>query len=94
MVGEKQLIQVVFYFFFSFFFFFVWFFKTGFPLYSPGCPGIHSVAQAGLELRNPPASPSQVRGLKACATTAQLQLVFYLLMHTTAMSMPPSHTQN
>jgi hypothetical protein len=34
-------------------------------LYSPGCPGTHSVDQAGLELRNPPASASQVLGLKA-----------------------------
>jgi hypothetical protein len=33
-------------------------------LYSPGCPGTHSVDQAGLELRNPPASASQVLGLK------------------------------
>ncbi|GAB1292573.1 Proteasome subunit alpha type-1 [Apodemus speciosus] len=41
-------------------------------LCSPGCPGTHSVDQAGLELRNPPASASQVLGLKACATTAQL----------------------
>ncbi|GAB1296554.1 26S proteasome non-ATPase regulatory subunit 11 [Apodemus speciosus] len=31
----------------------------------PGCPGTHSVDQAGLELRNPPASASQVLGLKA-----------------------------
>jgi hypothetical protein len=38
-------------------------------LYSPGCPGTHFVDQAGLELRNPPASASQVLGLKACATT-------------------------
>jgi hypothetical protein len=37
---------------------------------SPGCPGTHSVDQAGLELRNLPASASQVLGLKACATTA------------------------
>jgi hypothetical protein len=37
--------------------------------YSPGCPGTHFVDQAGLELRNPPASASQVLGLKACATT-------------------------
>jgi hypothetical protein len=36
-------------------------------LYSPGCPGTHFVNQAGLELRNPPAS--QVLVLKACATT-------------------------
>jgi hypothetical protein len=37
---------------------------------SPGCPGTHSVDQAGLEHRNPPASVSQVLGLKVCATTA------------------------
>jgi hypothetical protein len=41
-------------------------------LYSPCCPGTHFVDQAGLELRNLPASASQVLGLKACATTAQL----------------------
>ena len=34
-----------------------------------GCPGTHFVDQAGLELRNPPASASRVLGLKACATT-------------------------
>jgi hypothetical protein len=38
-------------------------------LYGPDCPGDHSVEQAGLELRNVPASSSQVLGLKACATT-------------------------
>jgi hypothetical protein len=38
-------------------------------LYSPGCPGTHFVHQAGLELRNLPASASQVLGLKACTTT-------------------------
>ncbi|GAB1288607.1 Coiled-coil domain-containing protein 171 [Apodemus speciosus] len=31
----------------------------------PGCPGTHSVDQAGLELRNLPASASQVLGLKS-----------------------------
>jgi hypothetical protein len=31
--------------------------------------GTHFVDQAGLQLRNPPASASQVLGLKACATT-------------------------
>jgi hypothetical protein len=36
------------------------FFETGFPLCSPGCPRTHFVDQAGLELRNPPASASQV----------------------------------
>jgi hypothetical protein len=38
---------------------------------SPGCPGTHSVDQAGLEFRNLPASASQVLGLKACATSTQ-----------------------
>jgi hypothetical protein len=41
-------------------------------LYSPDCPGTHFVDQAGLKLRNPPASASQVLGLKVCATTARL----------------------
>jgi hypothetical protein len=41
-------------------------------LYSPGCPGTHSVAQAGFKLKNPPASAAQVLGLKVCATTARL----------------------
>ncbi|GAB1301922.1 Rotatin [Apodemus speciosus] len=40
-------------------------------LCSPGCPGTHSAVQAGLELRNPPASASQVLGLQACTTTAR-----------------------
>ena len=31
------------------------------------------VDQTGLELRTPPASASQVLGLKACATTARLR---------------------
>jgi hypothetical protein len=37
---------------------------------SPGCPGAHFVDQSGLELRNLPASASQVLALKACTTTA------------------------
>ncbi|GAB1298783.1 Transmembrane protein 260 [Apodemus speciosus] len=32
-------------------------------LYSPGCPGTHSVDQAGLERRNPPSSASQSAGI-------------------------------
>jgi hypothetical protein len=47
-------------------------------LYSPGCPGTHSVDQAVLELRNLPASTSQVLGLKACATKAQLQIACWV----------------
>jgi hypothetical protein len=49
-------------------------FRDRVSLYSPGCPGTHFIDQAGLELRNPPASASQVLGLKACATTAWLVL--------------------
>jgi hypothetical protein len=44
-------------------------FRDRVSLYSPGCPGTHFVDQAGLEFRNPPASASQVLGLKVCATT-------------------------
>jgi hypothetical protein len=48
--------------------FFFFFFENRVSLYSPDCPGTHFVDQAGLELRNPPASASQVLGLKACAS--------------------------
>jgi hypothetical protein len=48
------------------FFFFFW---DRVSLYSPGYPGAHFVDQAGLELRNPPASASWVLGLKVCTTT-------------------------
>jgi hypothetical protein len=47
-------------------------FRDRVSLYSPGCPGTHSVDQAGLKLRILLASASQVLGLKACTTTAQL----------------------
>jgi hypothetical protein len=47
-------------------------FQDRVSLYSPGCPGTHSVDQAGLKLRNLPAPASQVLGLKVCATTARL----------------------
>jgi hypothetical protein len=40
--------------------------------------GTHSVDQADLELRNPPASASQVLGSKVCATTAQQEISFEL----------------
>ena len=45
-------------------------FRDKVSLCSPGCSGTHFVDQAGLKLRNLPASASQVLGLKACATTA------------------------
>jgi hypothetical protein len=53
------------------------FFRNRVSLCSPGCPRTHSVDQAGLELRNPPASASQVLGLKACTTTPSFTHTFY-----------------
>jgi hypothetical protein len=54
-------------------------FRDRVSLCSSGCPITHSVDQAGLKLRNPPASASasasQVLGLKVCTTTAQLFLI-------------------
>jgi hypothetical protein len=58
--------------FILFYFNFFLVFRHRVSLCSPGCPGTHSVDQAGLELRNSPASASQVLGLKVCTTTAQL----------------------
>jgi hypothetical protein len=52
------------------------FFQDRVSLCSPGCPGTHFVDQAGLELRNPPASASRVLGLKACATMPGSRILF------------------
>jgi hypothetical protein len=80
------------------FYFFV--FRDRVSLFSPGCPGTHSVDQAGLELRNLPASASQVLGLKACATTPgsrrQFFFFFFCLFtlhpaHCPQLQVPPSH---
>jgi hypothetical protein len=51
-----------------FFFIIILVFQDRVSLYSPGCLGTHFVNQAGLELRNLPASASQVLGSKMCAT--------------------------
>jgi hypothetical protein len=56
------------------FFFFV--FRDRVSLCSPGCPETHVVDQAGLKLRNLPASASRVLGLKACATTPGSKCTF------------------
>jgi hypothetical protein len=45
-----------------------WFFETGFLCVA--------LAVLGRNLRNPPASTSQLLGLKACTTTARLLNVF------------------
>jgi hypothetical protein len=53
----------------------VWFefclFETGLLCVVLAVLGTHSVDQAGLELRNPPASASQVLRLKVCTATQQ-----------------------
>jgi hypothetical protein len=70
----------IFSFLFFFFFFYIFFFQDRVSLDSPGCPGTHSVDQVGLKLRNPPASASQVLGLKVYATTARLKDLFLLYL--------------
>ena len=64
----------------------VWFFgvfcfvfRDRVSLCSSDCPGTQSVDQAVLEVRNLPASTSQVLGLKVCTTTAQPRIVFKIL---------------
>jgi hypothetical protein len=54
------------FFFFFYFFFFFFFLREG--LYSPDSPGTHFIDQADLEIRNLPASASQVLCLKTYAT--------------------------
>jgi hypothetical protein len=41
-----------------------------------GCPGTHFVDQAGLELRNPPASASMSAGIKGMCHHARLLAAF------------------
>jgi hypothetical protein len=67
LVGQYDMSSFVFLVFLVFWCFLI--FRDKVSLCSPGCPGTHSVNQAGLELRNSPASASQVLGLKAYATT-------------------------
>jgi hypothetical protein len=53
-------------------------FQDRVSLCNSGCPGTHTVNQSGLELRDPPASASQVLGLKVCTPTTQPLLPFVL----------------
>jgi hypothetical protein len=56
-IFQGRVVFEVFLFLFVFLGLFVFgFFRDSVSLCSPGCPGTHSVDQAGLELRNPPAS--------------------------------------
>jgi hypothetical protein len=65
------MVFLVFFGFFGFFgfFWFFWFFETGFFCVALAVLELN-LDQAGLELRNPPASASRVLGLKPCPTTA------------------------
>jgi hypothetical protein len=60
-----------------------WFvlFRDRVSLCIPGCPGTHFVDQASLELRDLPASASQVLELKACSTTPMRSCVTILNSH-------------
>jgi hypothetical protein len=59
-------------------FIYLFIFETGFLCIVLADPGIHSVYQAGLELRNPPASASRVLGLKACTATPSCFFFFQM----------------
>jgi hypothetical protein len=59
---------------FCFVLFLFLFLRDRVSLCSAGCPGTHSVDQAGLELTDLPASASRVLGLKACTTMPGLAL--------------------
>ena len=72
-----------------FIYLFIWFLRDTVSLCSPGCPGIHFVDQAGFELRNPPASASQVLGLKVCTTTPGM-LFHYCRVDTDDVFIPSS----
>jgi hypothetical protein len=55
---------------------FFFFSETGFLCVALAVLELTFVDQADLKLRNPPASASQVLGLKAYATTARLRLLY------------------
>lgn len=66
--------------FLPFLFFASFVFQDRVFLCSPGCPWIHAVDKAGLELRHPPASASRVLRLKASTIPQHnLFLFFYFL---------------
>ena len=48
------------------------FFRDRVSMYSPGCPGTHSVDQAGLNSETHLPLPPRVLGLQVCATTCLL----------------------
>jgi hypothetical protein len=75
----KKVLCAIFLFVCFVLFLFFWYWVS---LCSPGCPETHFVDQAGLELRNPPASASQVLRLKACATMLGCAIFSWLVKFT------------
>jgi hypothetical protein len=73
------LLSILNYYYYYYYYYYYVFFWDRVCLRSPGCPGIHSVVQAGLELSNPRTSASQVLGLKVCASTARLKILLSIL---------------
>jgi hypothetical protein len=59
-------------------FFVCLFFRDRVSLCSSGCPGTHSVDQAGLELRNLPSSASQVLGVRSAPPLPSQRVSFGL----------------
>jgi hypothetical protein len=74
------------YLFFIYLFIFIfcfWFFETGFLCIALAVLELTFVDQAGLELRNPPASASRMLGLKACAATPSMNVFIYIWLFET-----------
>jgi hypothetical protein len=70
-------------FIYLFIYIYFWFFETGFLGVALAVLELTFVDQAGLELRNPPASASRVLGLKARTTTAWRLLKSFCLLFQT-----------
>ena len=79
LTAEPSLQPRLFFVFVFVLFVYLFVFKTGFL-----CVALAvlepSVDQAGLKLRNPPDSATQVLGIKVCATTAQQRQMLFLLI--------------
>jgi hypothetical protein len=71
--------------FFSFLFFFFLVFQDRVSLYSLGCPGTHFVDEAGLKLRNPPASA----GIKGVRHYARLCFLYFMYMNVLFLCIKP-----
>jgi hypothetical protein len=77
----------------EYFFFSLLVFRDRVSLCGSVCPGTHSVDQAGLELRNSPASASQVLRLKACATRPARIPLSALWLLVELIPIPPERSE-